>query len=114
MALEYPVQLAAPRIEEIARAHPDVIENLRDLSAIATAALFGSLLTLPELQANCFRIEALVHLALAYGEGDRAPTSERMARHRTLGTRQLRPHGRSRRGCVCLASGYRTRKFPCF
>ena len=46
------------------RAHPDVVENLRDLSPIATAASFGSLLTLPELQANCFRIEALVHLRI--------------------------------------------------
>ncbi len=45
MVFEYLVQLAVPRIEEIAGAHPDVVENLRDLSPIAIAASFGSLLT---------------------------------------------------------------------
>jgi hypothetical protein len=57
-----------------------VIEHLRGLSPIVTVATFGSLLTVPEMQANCFRIEVMVHLALAYCEGDRAPTQELVAR----------------------------------
>jgi hypothetical protein len=80
MAIEYFAQLRPPTIEEVAKAHPDVIEDLRGLSPIVTAATFGSLLTVPELQANCFRIEVMVHLALAYCEGDRAPTEELVAR----------------------------------
>jgi hypothetical protein len=63
MALEHFAQLRPPAIEEVAKAHPDVIEDLRGLSPIVTAATFGSLLTVPELQANCFRIEVMVHLA---------------------------------------------------
>jgi len=42
-----------------------VIRDLRELGTTETAAMFSSLLTIPGLQSNCIRIEALVHLALA-------------------------------------------------
>jgi hypothetical protein len=61
---------------EIAVAHPDVIRDLRELDPLETAAMFSSLLTIPGLQSNCIRIEALVHMALAYGEGRATPTNE--------------------------------------
>jgi hypothetical protein len=62
-------------IEEIANGHPQTIADLKDLDPIETAAMFGSLLAMPELQANCIRIEALVHLAVAYCEGNIPPTT---------------------------------------
>jgi len=79
MEPEYFTQMAAPTIEEIAEAHPDVVEDIRGLDPVLTAAAFGCLLSMPELQANCFRIQALVHLALAFGEGTGAPTKELIA-----------------------------------
>ena len=66
----------APPLKDIASAHPEVIEELKRFEPIATAAAFGSLLTIPQLQSNCFRIEVLVHLAIAYCQGTSAPTQE--------------------------------------
>ncbi|MFZ1974952.1 MAG: hypothetical protein WAU89_19055 [Candidatus Acidiferrales bacterium] len=67
-------------IGDIAKAHPEIIADFRKLDPVKTAVTFASLLAVPELQANCFRIEALIHLALAYCEGDGAPTEELIAR----------------------------------
>jgi hypothetical protein len=66
----------APPLQDIADAHPEIIEELRNFEAIATAAAFASLLATPQLQANCFRIEALVHLAITHCEGTSAPLQE--------------------------------------
>src|SRR6202051_3295441 len=63
-------------LNEIAAAHPEVMRKLRDLDPLEAAAMFSSLLTIPGLQSNCIRIEALVHMALAYGEGRATPTNE--------------------------------------
>ena len=48
---------------------PDLVRRFKRLDPIKGATTFGGLLTSPELQANGVRIEALVHLALALGEG---------------------------------------------
>lgn len=71
--------LQVPTLQEIAEAHPEVIEDIRSLDPVLTAAAFASLLTLPELQSNCFRIQALVHLALLFGKGNDAPSREFVA-----------------------------------
>lgn len=63
-------------LSEIAAAHPEVVRKLRDLDPLEAAAMFSSLLSIPGLQSNCIRIEALVHMALAYGEGRATPTNE--------------------------------------
>lgn len=50
--------------------------SLRDAQSfdpLQLAATFGGLLTVPELQSNCLRLEALVHLTLAIGDGRRRP-----------------------------------------
>ncbi len=55
----------------------------RELSrshALRTAAAFGALLTAPELQANCARLEMLVHQALALGRGLSKPADQRLAK----------------------------------
>lgn len=63
-----------PTIQEISEEQPKLVAELRELDPIRTAATFGGLLTLPELQANCLRIEALVHFAVSHCVGQRAPT----------------------------------------
>lgn len=50
------------------------IEELKPLDPLATAATFGSLLLVPDLQANCLRLQILVHLALAHCRGTTQPT----------------------------------------
>ena len=58
---------------------PIVDENMLQLGELAPfdplrmAATFAGLLTLPELQSNCIRIEGLVHLSLVFGDGQRKP-----------------------------------------
>jgi hypothetical protein len=63
-----------PTIGQLAEAHPEVVLEFRKLDMIGTATTFAGLLTTPRLQANCIRIEALVHLAAAYCVGRGAPT----------------------------------------
>jgi hypothetical protein len=55
------------------------VEMLKELEAfdpIKTASTFAGLLTVPELQSNCLRLEAIVHLSLAYCRGERKPTAK--------------------------------------
>lgn len=66
--------LMAPTLSEIAAAHPDLLSELKQLDPLRTAVLFAGLLTIPELQSNCLRIEVLVHLSLAYCNGRNTPT----------------------------------------
>lgn len=67
-------------IEDIAEAYPETVAELRPLDPVQTAVMFGSLLTKPELQPNCFRIEALVHLAVTCCEGSATPETSCVAR----------------------------------
>jgi hypothetical protein len=60
-------------IEQVATAHPNVLAELRKLDPIKTAASFAGLLTTPQLQANCHRIETLIHLSVAYCDGRGTP-----------------------------------------
>lgn len=59
---------------EIAEELPDLVAGARGLGSVETASRFAVLLTAPELQANCIRLEAMVHLALTYCEGAATPT----------------------------------------
>ena len=63
-------------IEELAREYPQVVESFRNLDPVLAAAKFGALLVWPELQANCIRLEALGHLAMAYCTGQDAPSGQ--------------------------------------
>jgi hypothetical protein len=62
-------------ISDIAETHPGLISEMRRLDPVRTAVYFGALLAVPELQANCYRLETLVHLSLLYCHGRNAPTS---------------------------------------
>jgi hypothetical protein len=68
-------------IEQRARAHTDTVADFGGLDPIAAAATFAGLLAMPHLQANCIRIEALVHLAVANCGGRMTPTEEAVLRN---------------------------------
>ncbi len=61
---------------------PIASENSRTLAQIGSydplrlAADFSGLLTVPELQSNCVRLEALIHLTLAIANGKRKPNEK--------------------------------------
>jgi len=67
-------------LRQIAEAHPTLVADLKKLDPVATAATFGGLLTDPRVQANCNRIESLVHLATAYCNGRSAVTRHFVSR----------------------------------
>src|SRR4051812_43154734 len=52
------------------------VEELAAFDLVATASAFGSLLLVPELQANCFRIQVLIHLAASHCAGTSEPSRE--------------------------------------
>ncbi|MDX2181550.1 MAG: hypothetical protein SFV18_18290 [Bryobacteraceae bacterium] len=60
----------------IADAAEDLCLALQVFEPIQMASTFGGLLALPKLQANCLRLEALSHLAVAYCSGTRNPASK--------------------------------------
>ena len=75
-----------PMLQDIADGHPEIIARLSKLNPVQTATAFGSLLTIPELQGNCFRIETLVHLTLMVAKGrDKPPKSFIRTAFRALG-----------------------------
>jgi hypothetical protein len=63
-----------PAVGKIVEVYPDIVAEFRKLHPVKTAATFADLLTIPELQANCFRIEVLTHFAIAYCQGRTTPT----------------------------------------
>ncbi len=60
--------LSAITAEDIA-----LFNQLRSFDPVLSAATFGGLLLLPELQSNCIRLEALAHISLAMGSGELPP-----------------------------------------
>ena len=60
----------------VAKTNPELVQRLGDFDPFKLAAVFGALLTVPELQANCVRLEVLVHLALLMGGGKKKPNSQ--------------------------------------
>jgi len=61
-------------ISSLMKEQPELIKLLRPLDPIKTTLTFSGLLTKPELQSNCIRIEALVHLSLTCCKGMKSPT----------------------------------------
>ena len=57
------------KIGAYAAAYPHVVAALKPLRASGVIAAVAGLLTIPDLQASCFRLEILVHLAAAFCRG---------------------------------------------
>jgi hypothetical protein len=56
------------------------LRDAQSFDPLRLAATFGGLLAVPELQSNCLRLEALVHLVLAIGDGQRKPNRKDVGR----------------------------------
>jgi hypothetical protein len=67
---------SAISIQSIGEQANPFMKELGRYSPVKTAATFGALLTQKRLQPNCLRLEALVHLSIAVGEGRRAPLQQ--------------------------------------
>ena len=57
----------------------EAVKDIGSLDPLKLAATFGGLLTEPNLQSNCLRLEVLVHLALAMARGNRKPPDKVIA-----------------------------------
>lgn len=66
-------------LSDLFAARPDLVRRFEQLDPIIAAATFGGLLTVPDLQANGVRVEALAHLALALGQGRQKPSEKLVA-----------------------------------
>src|SRR5436309_898304 len=67
-----------------------LVRDLRSMDPIKMAATVGSLLAHPELQANCYRLEVLAHLAVRHAQGRRKPSREVLGRmFQALGASQI-------------------------
>ena len=60
--------------------HEQLMSGLEAFDPLRLGATFGGLLTVPELQSNCVRLEVLVHLGLALGKGTRKPNEKLVCR----------------------------------
>ena len=67
-------------LRPIADQHRQTLSGLEGYDPLRLAATFASLLTVPELQSNCIRLEVLIHLSLALGGGTRKPNDKLVAK----------------------------------
>lgn len=68
-----------PVLEGIAKESPIVTTGLSRCALLPTVAMISGMLTLPELQSNCVRLEALAHLALMFSKGKQRPTAAQLS-----------------------------------
>ena len=59
-----------------AASYSTLFKQLQAFDPLKAAATFGGLLTVPELQSNCLRLEVLAHLALVSGKGHKTPDAK--------------------------------------
>src|SRR4030066_2341661 len=68
--------LPSLHLGKIATYYPALFKQLQAFDPLKVAATFGGLLTVPELQSNCLRLEVLAHLALVSGKGHKTPDAK--------------------------------------
>lgn len=67
-------------LSSVVAEHGDLFRAIESFDPLRLAACFGGLLTVPELQSNCGRLEILTHLCFALARGTRKPTEKIVAR----------------------------------
>lgn len=65
------LSVGADSIGSVMERCPAVIKKLERYCPVATAAVFGGLLLNPRFQKNCLRLEYLIHISIAAGNGVR-------------------------------------------
>lgn len=77
---------SAEPIESVMERCPALIKKLERYCPVTTAAVFGGLLLNPKFQKNCLRLEYLIHLAIAVGNGKRtAPYQDLIDAYNSVG-----------------------------
>lgn len=72
----FAMNFAGVPLAPIADEAGDLVKRLASLDPLKAAATFGALLLQKRLQANCLRLEVLVHLCVAHSQGVLSPTSK--------------------------------------
>lgn len=67
-------------LDEATEANQGLCADLSRFSRLETVALLGALLTLPEYQSNCIRLELMVALAVMHCHGQKTPNLNDMGR----------------------------------
>lgn len=79
---EAPTLPAMPKMSgnfgEFAKEYSTIVSGLAGCTRLHTVALIGAMLTLPELQGNCYRLEVLAHLAAQFANGKNHPTAAKL------------------------------------
>lgn len=75
-----PTGLGSVPLSELAEPHRATLKTLGEYDPLRLATSFAGLLTIPELQSNCIRVEALIHVAMAYAKGKRKPSDQFIAK----------------------------------
>jgi len=80
MNADHAYALGETSLASIADEHATLSRELEAFDPLKLATAFAALLTAPELQSNCLRLEALVQLGLAVGSGGRKPQPKHFVR----------------------------------
>lgn len=73
-------------IEVIAKEQPNLVKDLEQFHPIRAASLIAGLMGVPGLQSSGYRIETLLHLSLAFCQGNAKPRGQNLARwYREIG-----------------------------
>lgn len=63
-------------IAQIIASHSELVRSLQPIRLFDATSLYAGLLTVPELQVRCSRLESLVHLTVRFADGDRHLSGE--------------------------------------
>jgi hypothetical protein len=72
-------QMTAVPIGQLIEQYRESLEGLDRFDPLRLATTFAGLLTVPELQSSCIRLETLVQICLAIGNGPRKPNDDLIA-----------------------------------
>lgn len=67
-------------LQSVVNEHRTLFREIEGFDPLRLAACFGGLLTVPELQSNCGRLEVLTHLCFALARGKRKPNEKIVAK----------------------------------
>jgi hypothetical protein len=59
-------------VSHLVASHPRLVRDLQSINRFDATSVLAGLLTVPELQTCCLRLESLVHLVVGYAAGDRS------------------------------------------
>jgi hypothetical protein len=77
--LESMFAMGAITLADVVKGYPTSVDKIARLDRLSLIAALASMLALPDLQANAYRIEAMIHVALTRATGSESPSSNAIA-----------------------------------